>query len=157
ALAVEARSAGDAAGPRSETAWPVVWVIVAAGIAGAFQVGKMPPAIPALRAELGISLVEAGWVVSVFSIVGVASGMVAGAFADRAGHRRILLIGAWLMAAGSAAGAFADGFAMLLVARTIEGSGFIAVITTAPLMIAGAAAPRHGRLVLGIWTVYMPT
>ena len=36
-----------------------LWII-AAGFVAAMHVGKLPPAVPVLQAELGISLVQAG-------------------------------------------------------------------------------------------------
>jgi CP family cyanate transporter-like MFS transporter len=37
-------------------------VIIAAGVSAALHVGKLPPALPELRASLGLSWVEAGFV-----------------------------------------------------------------------------------------------
>lgn len=48
--------------------------------------------IPLLCAERGFSLVEIGAVVSVFTIAGAVSGVIAGHSADRAGYRTIFLI-----------------------------------------------------------------
>lgn len=41
-----------------------VAVVVAAGMVAAFHVGKLPPALPAIRDELGLGLVAAGWLVA---------------------------------------------------------------------------------------------
>ncbi len=48
--------------------------------------------IPLLCAERGFSLTEIGVVVSIFTIVGAVSGVIAGHRADRAGYRSIFLI-----------------------------------------------------------------
>ena len=37
------------------------WLVVAAGGVAALQVGKLPPALQALQAELGLSLVQSGF------------------------------------------------------------------------------------------------
>ena len=50
--------------PPDATAWPVLALTVGAGVAAAFQVGKVPVALPLLRAELGLDLVTAAWVLS---------------------------------------------------------------------------------------------
>ena len=34
------------------TPWPLIALLVAAGVVAAFHVGKMPPSIPSIRAEL---------------------------------------------------------------------------------------------------------
>ena len=88
--------------PRSRTSWLVVFAAFMAGVIGAGHIGKVPAALPAIRAELGLGLVLAGWVVSAFSATGMVLGTVAGVVSDRFGHRRICIIGTLLVMAGSA-------------------------------------------------------
>ena len=47
------------AAPRA-TDWVAVWVIFAAGLAAGAYMTKVPPALPAMRADLGLSLIESG-------------------------------------------------------------------------------------------------
>ena len=42
---------------------PATWVVVA-GVASAMHVGKLPPALPVLREALALTLVEAGFLLS---------------------------------------------------------------------------------------------
>ena len=46
------------------TPWPLIGLLVAAGVVAAFHVGKVPPSIPSIREELGASLGQAGWLLS---------------------------------------------------------------------------------------------
>ena len=46
------------------------WIIVA-GFMAAIHVGKLPPAVPVLQRELGISLVEAGILLSLVQGAGM--------------------------------------------------------------------------------------
>ena len=139
-----------------KTRWGIVALCVAAGLVAAAHVGKAPPALPALRAELGLDLVLAGWIVSIFGFTGMALGIVAGSLADRVGHRRLLLIGLAALAAGSAVGGLASSGASLLASRFLEGLGLLSVTVSAPAMIAAAAPGRDRRLALGIWGSFMP-
>ena len=50
--------------------WCEIAVIIGAGVVAAFQAGKAPIAIPLLRAELGLSLTEVSWVLSLFAVLG---------------------------------------------------------------------------------------
>jgi MFS family permease len=136
--------------------WGAVVVAVFAGMIAASHLGKLPPSLPMLRAELGLDLVFGGWVVSVFGATGAALGLAAGSLADRIGHRRLTMIGLGLLAAGSAVGGLTDTGAMLLVSRFAEGFGFLSVAVAAPSLIATAAKGRDRRLALGIWSAYMP-
>jgi len=120
------------------------------------HMGKAPPALPTLRVELGLSLVAAGWVVSLFNVVGGLLGLLAGAVGDRFGTRRVVLGGLVALACGSLAGTLASGPVLLLGGRFLEGLGFIAVAVTAPGIILGAARSGDLRLALGAWSTYMP-
>ena len=136
--------------------WGAVVVAVVAGMIAASHLGKLPPSLPMLRAELGLDLVFGGWVVSVFGATGAALGLAAGSLADRIGHRRLTMIGLGLLAAGSAVGGLADTGATLLASRFAEGFGFLSVAVAAPSLIAAAAKGRDRGLALGIWSAYMP-
>src|SRR5882724_9602459 len=106
------------------TPWPVIALAVAAGMVGACQVGKAAVALPALRADLGMGLGAAGWVLSIFNLIGVFAGMALGAVIGGWGDRRTLLLGLAAIAAAGLLGAAAPGTGMLLAARFVEGIGF---------------------------------
>ncbi|MFO0986707.1 MAG: MFS transporter [Alphaproteobacteria bacterium] len=138
------------------TRWSVLFLALFAGIFGAFQNGKMPAALPTLTAELGLTLVEAGWAVSLLYGITTVLGLAAGAFADLWGARRFVVAGLLIVAAASFAGGFATGALGLLATRFCEGFGLMAVFVAAPAIILRAAAPRDQRLAFGIWSGYMP-
>lgn len=145
---------GDAASSR--TNWFAVAVLILAAVAAAFQIGKAPAALPVIRGELGLSLDEGVWIISIFNLLGIAFGMIAGALGDRLGHRRLIVVGFLAMAAASFTGASADGFALLLVSRVLEGFGFIVVAAVAPPMFLAVSAPRDHRLIFGLYSGYWP-
>jgi MFS family permease len=138
------------------TRWNVLFLALFAGIFGAFQNGKMPAALPTLTTELGLTLVEAGWAVSLLYGITTVLGLAAGAFADLWGARRFVAVGLLLVAVASLLGGFATGALGLLGARFLEGVGVMAVFVAAPAMIHRAAAARDQRLAFGIWSGYMP-
>lgn len=140
----------------SDTHWPAVSVGIAAGVVAAAFVGKLPGALPTLSDQFGLSLVAAGWVVSMFNALAVTTAVFFGFLADRAGALRICLAGLAALVLGGAAGAVAATTEMLVTSRFVEGAGFIAVAVSAPALIASAAVGRHRGLALGIWSAYMP-
>ena len=143
--------------PRAATTrWLVVSVMIASGIAAALHVGKVPPAIPELREELGLGLVAAGWVASIFSLIGATLGIASGLAADRLGARRVLAAGLVFLVAGSAMGAAMDSGAALLASRVLSGLGLVTVAVAAPGIIVAVAPPRDHGLALGAWSIYMP-
>ena len=147
--------AADAAAPK-RTNWAAVLIVSAAGVVAAFQIGKLPAVLHELRADLGIGLVAAGWVMSTIAAVGVATGMLWGNLADRIGHRRVVIGGMSLIALASLAGSAVDGLAPLLATRIIEGIGYIAVIAAGPLLMAPLVAAKDRNMALSIWAFYMP-
>jgi DHA1 family inner membrane transport protein len=147
-------SHGDDASPR--TNWVAVAVLILAAVVAAFQIGKAPAALPIIRDELGLSLDEGVWVISIFNLLGITLGMVAGALGDRLGHRRLIVVGFLAMAVASFAGAGASGFTLLLLSRVLEGFGFIVVASVAPPMFLAESAPRHHRLIFGLYSGYWP-
>lgn len=139
------------------TRWSVVVVAVCAGIIGGFQIGKVPPALSAIRAELGIGMVAGGWVMSMFAVTAALIGAFTGLLADRVGHRRLMLSGVAICSLGSLLGAAAAGPILLLIARFVEGIGFVSIIVSAPALIVQATAPHQRNLAIGLWSVYMPS
>ncbi len=138
------------------TPWPLVGLLVAAGVVAAFHVGKMPPSIPSIREELDASLRQAGWLLSTINLVTALGGMAIALTADRFGHRRLVLLGTGLCALASLFGAFAGSVDLLLVTRVVEGLGFIAVAVAAPTLLLRICTPASQRIAMAIWTTYMP-
>jgi len=140
------------------TNWRAVWAVFAAGLAAGAHLGKVPPALPLLREELGLTLVESGFIATMFNVMGMTVGMLAGVLCDRLGHKRLALIGLAVMAAGGALGAAAPGFRTLLLSRFLEGIGFIVFVVSAPALLTAAAEDVRDRSrALGLWSAYMPT
>ena len=69
------------------------WVVILAGVSAAVHVGKLPPAVPVLQADLGIGLVQAGVLLSLVQLGAMLLGLVAGLTADSLGLRRCMLAG----------------------------------------------------------------
>ena len=143
--------------PATATRWVVVSVMIASGVAASLHVGKVPPAIPALRDELDLGLVAAGWVASIFNLIGATLGIASGLAADRLGARRVLAAGLVFLTAGSIWGAAVDSGTALLATRVLSGLGLVTVAVAAPGIIVAAAPQRDHGLALGAWSIYMPT
>lgn len=132
-------------------------MLLAAGVVAAMQVGKVPPAILALREDLGLGIVAAAWVLSLFSAIGALFGSLAGSIANRFGPRPTTIAALLAMAAASALGAQADGAPLLLFSRAVEGTAFVVAVVAIPSLLAASASPRDKRFVAGMWGTYMPT
>ena len=149
--------AADPPEARTETEWPGIFLLFTAGIAVAFQVGKVPGALPFLKVDLGLTLFVAGWVVSIFNVMASAGGALFGVAADRMGHRRIALAGLVITAAAGIAGSFATDSSTLLVTRAIEGLGFILTVVAIPPLMLALCTDQDRSKAMGLWSAYMPT
>jgi MFS family permease len=139
------------------TRWPAVWAVFAGGLVCGAYIGKVPPALPAQRLELGLSLVESGFIATTFNVIGMFVGMFVGVLCDRYGHKRLGLSGLAVMSVAGLLGAFAWNFPSLLAARFLEGVGFILFTVAGSALIAAAADDANRPKVMGLWSSYMPT
>ena len=131
--------------------------VVLAGVASALHIGKLPVAIPVLQQTMGLSWMQAGFLLSVVQVAGMALGLPAGLLADRFGPRRVMLWGLCLLALSSAAGALAPTPDAMLVARAFEGAGFLLAVLPAPgLLRRCVTQPQALARSLGWWGAYMP-
>ncbi len=132
-------------------------LVVLVGVSCALHVGKLPVAIPVLREALGMSLVQAGFLLSLVQLAGMTLGLLVGLMADRLGPRRVMLGGLGLLALGSALGALSPDVETLLATRILEGMGFLLAVLPAPGLLRQRLdpGPTLSRS-LGWWGAYMP-
>ena len=135
----------------------LAWLVVAAGGVAALQVGKLPPALPALQADLGLSLVQSGFLLSMVQLAGLSLAVFMGMLADGMGLKRSMVRGLLLLALASAAGGLATSVPALLLLRALEGLGFLLVALPAPALIRRLVPAPQLPGMLGVWGAYMPT
>ncbi|MFM7025966.1 MAG: CynX/NimT family MFS transporter [Limnohabitans sp.] len=133
------------------------WLVVAAGGVAALQVGKLPPALPALQADLGLSLVQSGFLLSMVQLAGLTLAVFMGLLADGMGLKRSMVRGLLLLAVASGAGGLSTSVLVLLLCRALEGMGLLLVALPAPALIRRLVPPRQLAGMLGVWGAYMPT
>lgn len=133
------------------------WVVVTAGGVAALQVGKLPPALPTLQSELGLSLVQSGFLLSMVQLAGLTLAVFLGVLADGMGLRRSMVRGLLLLALASAVGGMATSAFVLLACRALEGLGLLLVVLPAPALIRRLVPGPQLAGMLGVWGAYMPT
>ncbi|HLL12223.1 MAG TPA: MFS transporter [Rubrivivax sp.] len=130
--------------------------VIGAGVAAALHVGKLPPAVIALQQALGLTLVEAGFLLSLVQLAGMSAGLAFGLLADRLGGRSSMLCGLAVLAVASACGGAGDSAAWLMGWRAIEGCGFLLVVLPAPGLLRRLVPPGQVSATMGLWGAYMP-
>lgn len=142
---------------RATPSLSAAWLVVAAGGVAALQVGKLPPALPALQRELGLSLVQSGFLLSMVQLAGLTLAVFIGVLADGMGLRRSMVRGLLLLALASAVGGMATSALVLLACRALEGLGLLLVVLPAPALIRRLVPGPQLAGMLGVWGAYMPT
>lgn len=123
----------------------------------ALHIGKMPVAIPVLRDALDISLLDAGFLLSLVQFAGMSVGVFLGLFCDRIGYRRSVISGQLLLALSGLGGALSAQADMLMVLRAFEGLGFFLVVLPSPALLRQLVPPSGLTPILGWWGTHMGT
>nr|WP_247645244.1 MFS transporter [Arcanobacterium buesumense] len=94
--------------------------------------------------DLGLSLTQAQWVSSLYTVVFAALLLPSGVLGDRYSHRRMFISGLAIFGLASAIASFATGAALLLIARALQGLGG-AFILPATLSIINETFRNNSR------------
>ncbi len=109
-------------------------------------------ALPRIASDLNLSDEVLQWVPSIYFLMLAAPLVAAGRLGDVFGHRRVMLIGAAVVAVGSAGAALAPDGGVLLGARAVSGIG-AALVTALSLPIVSEAFGIDRRaLAIGVWS-----
>ncbi len=132
----------------------LVLALWGAGLGAAAQFAKIVVIFPELQAHYGETGAVSGYLVSLISVMGMLLGLVAGIMAIQIGVRRLLLSGLYLGAAVSAWQVTLPGFEWMLAGRLLEGASHLAIVVTAPTLIAQLTVQRHQAKALTLWGSY---
>lgn len=138
------------------THWPTVFFVILTGASGAIALGKVPAAMGLIRAEMGLSLVEAGWIASVFGSLAVACSVFFGLLLARWNPLQTATAGALLLVGGSLLAIWANTLDLMLVSRVIEGVGFLTMSVSLPTLVDSITRPQDKRMALSLWATSLP-
>ena len=129
---------------RSKPAWPSIpkrgyhfhpthnqpdsykWLILAlSALTFTFVVAIPQMSLPVLfdeiSSDLGLSLVQVGWIWGAGSVLGIFVGLIGGPLGDRFGSRRTLAVACFFMGIAGAARGLSNSFAMLTITTLLTG------------------------------------
>ena len=108
-------------------------------------------AVPSIVEELKISSTEVQWVQEVYTLVFASLLLLFGAFADRFGRRRIMLLGVAIFAASSVLASFAPTGELLILARFVQGIGGAMILPTTLSLINSTFRGRERGIAFAVW------
>lgn len=118
------------------------------GLAGT-STSAVTVALPQLAGELGIGHATAAWIVSGYTVALAVATPTHGRLADMVGIRLPLVLGVGMMALGALAASLAPSFAVLIVARVLQGAGAAAVPVLATALVSARWAGPQQAAALG--------
>lgn len=108
-------------------------------------------AIPSMIRDLGLSLTQAQWANTVYSLVFAACMITFGRMADQLGRRRVFIAGICVFLLASLCAGLAVNGASLIAARLLQGIGGAMIL---PASLSTLNATFHGReraMAFGVW------
>jgi MFS family permease len=118
------------------------------GFAVGYQVAVIAGALLSVRRDLVLGNLEQGVLVSLLPLGAMFGSLLTGRLADTLGRRRTLILGGFVLFAGAVLAAVAPGYAVLIVARAIQGLAVGSMSSTVPLYLSELSSPEvRGRAV----------
>ncbi|MDR1713149.1 MAG: MFS transporter [Coriobacteriales bacterium] len=139
---------------KSARAWVVALATIFAGIALALVQNKVAPCMTTLMAAFDINMATAGWLSSLFSLVGIVMALPASIVLNKLGPRVGGLAALVCAIVGSLIGVFTDSAVVLMVSRVIEGIGVGLIAVIGPSLIAMWFPEAKRGLPMSVWGAY---
>jgi predicted MFS family arabinose efflux permease len=136
--------------------WVVLVVTLLVFVVYAFSFQIVPPLIPSILSEFGISNAEAGLLMSIVLVPGLILSIFVSLVIRRLGAKRVILFSLILVVLGTLVSSFADSYVVLLLGRLILGLGGAIILPAAPTIIAQWFDRKELGKAMGIFAVNMP-
>lgn len=138
----------------TKKAWVVALATIFAGIALALVQNKVAPCMLVLQEALHIDMATAGWLSSVFSLVGIVIAIPAAVILNKIGPKKGGIIALACAIGGSLIGLAFENTAVLMASRVVEGMGVGLMSVIGPAVIAMWFPETKRGLPMSIWAVY---
>jgi MFS family permease len=138
----------------SRKAWVVAFATIFAGIALALVQNKVAPCMTTLMDAFDIDMVTAGWLSSLFSLVGIVMAIPASLILNRLGPKRGGIGALACAIVGSLIGVSTNSEVILMVSRVVEGVGVGLIAVIGPALIAMWFPEARRGLPMSVWGAY---
>lgn len=111
-------------------AWTITIVAVLCFMVNSTSEQRVPPLLPVLTDQLGLNLVQGGWLMSAYGIASCLISVPAAYFLMKLRPKLSMAVAISSTAIGAIIGTFSENYPVLLVGRVLDGlgTGFIAVV-----------------------------
>ena len=138
----------------TKRAWIVALATIFAGIALALVQNKVAPCMTTLQSAFGIDMATAGWLSSLFSLVGIVMAIPASIVLNKLGPKKGGIIALICAIVGSIIGVMTVSIPVLMASRVVEGIGVGLMSVIGPSIIAMWFPETKRGLPMSIWAAY---
>lgn len=136
----------------SRRAWLTFVVVSVCGFQVSMSLSIINVAFPSLeRSFPEASAAQLSWVINSYTIVAAALLIIAGAWGDRVGRKRVLLLGVAGFLAASIACALSTSVAMLIAARCVQAASSALITPMSAALIAQAFPASRRATAVALW------
>jgi predicted MFS family arabinose efflux permease len=136
--------------------WVVLIVTLLVFVAYAFSFQIIPPLIPSILSEFGISNTEAGLLMSIVLVPGLIFSILISLAIGKLGVKKIILFSLLLVVIGTLVSASSSSYILLLLGRFILGLGGAIILPATPTIIAQWFEKKELGKAMGIFAINMP-
>lgn len=137
--------------------WLMFAVVYFCAVTVSFAQLKIPPVMGLVAEGLNISMSQAGWLMSLFTLAGIILAIPGGLVMAKVGAKKLLILQMICLIIGNFLGAVAGNYVLMLIARAIEGFGFAMIILTSIYIInACFAGSKTGGTAMGLLNTFAP-
>lgn len=111
--------------------------------------------LPVMIDSLGLSLTEAQWISSLYSVVFAALLLLTGTLGDKFGRLRIFRLGLFFFGVASVLASLSSGAALLIAARGLQGLGGAMILPSTLASINATFRDKERATAFGIWGATM--
>ncbi len=133
----------------------VMIIMLVAMTAGATCMNKMSPVLTDICTDLNITTTQSGLLLSIFVLSGIFLSIPMGVLTGKYGTFKTGLFSLICIVLGSAMGAVATGYGMMLVSRFLEGIGLMFLLCIGPPAVGKTATDANRGTLMGIVMCFM--
>ncbi len=135
--------------------WIGLWVLALALAMIVLDGTIVGVSLPVIISDLDLSLTEAQWVNSLYSVVFAGLLLTFGRLGDRFGRRRLMILGVAIFMLGSIMAALSGAGGLLIASRAVQGVGGALVLPSTLSTVNATFRGKDRAAAFGVWGAVM--
>lgn len=127
-----------------------LYVILSISLSAVMGVSLISPSLPVIQSVYQLSDVEAGYVITLYTLPAIFLAPLAGLLTDRLGRRPVLIPSLVLFGGAGAGIALTDSFTLLLILRLVQGVGSTSLALISRTLVGDVYEGRTQHAVMGL-------